>query len=125
MKSVCLSLEDSNMKNLHKKISFLPILIVWYWLFCAVFLSKTEFYSDNFEVLDKIDTLTVMVSVLHFIFFNQYYNAFKLNYLKCIYFIILINFMYFYIDEKTYYLIYYLVTSTFIIAPIWKTQTLK
>jgi hypothetical protein len=114
------------MNRAHKIISKLPVLIVWYWLFCAIFLVDTDFYKQNFKLLDVIDSVIVILTGLHFLFFRKNYTVCAKVYFQCVYVIIILNFCYFYLNEYLYYFFYYSIILTYIFVALWKTKsTLK
>lgn len=110
------------MDKLHKIIIKLPIFTVWYWLFCAIFLVDTDFYINNFKVLDSLDTICVYLMGAHFLFFRRKYTRCPKLYLQCIYIIVLLNFIYEYLNQNTYYILYYAITLTYILLSFWRTQ---
>jgi hypothetical protein len=111
------------MPRVHKIISKLPVLIVWYWLFCAIFLTETKFYKENFKMLDAIDSVIVILTGLHFIFFRKIYSICEKVYFQCVYVIVILNFSYFYINEYLYYYFYYSIILTYIFVALWKTKS--
>lgn len=100
----------------------MPICIVWCWLFCVLFFVKTEFYVNNFVILDTIDTVLVGFCGSHFVFFHFLYTRISKIYLSCIYSIIILNFLYIYLTDEFYYFMYYSVILTYILLPFWKKK---
>jgi len=110
------------MRKIHKIMLIMPVIIVWYWLFCVLFFVKTVFYANNFEVLDTIDTFLVGLCGTHFIFFYFIYNRISKIYLSCIYSIVILNFLYIYLTNEIYYFFYYSIIITYILLPLWKKK---
>jgi hypothetical protein len=108
------------MKELHKITSNLPILIVFYWLFCALFLIDCEYYRINFNLFDNIDTIIVSFSLIHFLLYYNTYNFNKRAFIISIVMIICLNFCYFVMDENSYYFLFFIFLFTPIIITIWK-----
>jgi len=110
------------MRMIHKIMLLLPIFLVWHSLFCVFFLVKTEFYINNFETLDVIDTILVGMCGSHFIFFHFIYTRISKIYLSCIYSIVILNFLYIYLTNEVYYFLYYSIIITYILLPFWKKK---
>lgn len=113
------------MELLHKIIIKLPIFTVWYWLFCAIFLIETDFYFMYFTILDTLDSIFVFLIGAHFLFFRKKYTKCSKLYLQCMYLIVILNFLYNYLNENTYYFAYYATIITYIILSFWKKQPQK
>lgn len=96
------------MNILHKLTSNLPIIIVIDWLICALFFTHSEFYNNNFEVLDKIDTVITYFCLMHFFVYPNYYNNEKRLFILTIFIIITLNFFYLEIEPTgLYYFLYF------------------
>jgi len=61
------------MKKIKAIMFNLPIVIICYWFLC-IFLTTTVFYSNNYELLNKIDSIIVFISITHFAFHNAKYK---------------------------------------------------
>ena len=110
------------LKNIHETISFMPFVIIGYWLFCALFLVKFDFYADYFELFDLIDTIIVSISLLHFLFLYTHYSKKKKKFLICIVLVICLNFCYLSINIQAYYFIYYCLIFATILDTLWKRE---
>lgn len=96
------------MKHLHKSISNLPIIIIIDWLICALFFTHSEFYNNNFDFLDKIDTIITYFCLMHFFLFSSYYDKIKKIFILTIFTIIILNFFYLEIEATgLYYFLYF------------------
>jgi len=103
------------MKFLHKIISNFPIVIWVNWLFCFLFFTNLSFYKNNYELFDKIDTIIVYFSMMHFCIFINYYSRIKRMFILSIFMIIILNFIY--LDKQSTN-IYYFLYITFILTPL-------
>lgn len=110
------------LKNVHEKISCIPFVIIGYWLFCILFLTKCDFYVKYFRLFDLIDTLIVTISILHFIFKFAYYDKIKRIFLTGIVFIVCLSLCYSLINIEAYYFIYLCILFATIIDAIWKIK---
>jgi len=111
------------MNKIHKIISNLPYVIIFYWLFCALFLIDLEFYKINFELFDYIDTIIVCFTLVHFLLFYNLYSYDKKKFIVSIVMIISLNFCYFVLNESSYYFLFFVFLFTPIIITIWKKMT--
>ena len=100
----------------------MPIILIWLELFCVLFLVKTNFYANNFETINIIDTFLVGACGTHFIFFHFLYTRISKIYLSCIYSIVILNFLYIYLTDEIYYFLYYSIILTYILLPFWKKK---
>lgn len=100
----------------------MPIALIWCELFCVFFLVKTEFYKNNFEIIDIIDTFLVGACGTHFLFFHFLYTKIPKIYLSCIYSLVILNFLYIYLTDGIYYFVYYSLILTFTFLPFWKKK---
>lgn len=97
-----------------KSINNLPYLIFLWWVF-MFFLTDTDFYRNNFHVINFIDLPFIAFSLSHFIFHNKKYKLKKAIFVYCIVLVLILQNCYNYIDENTYYAIY----STILILTIY------
>ena len=108
------------MKYLHKIISNIPIIICIDWLFCALFFTHYDFYNKNFEILDKIDTIIIYFSLMHFFIFTKFYNNSKKKFILTIFVIIILNLFYKSINEiGIYYYLYLALILMPFISFLW------
>ena len=110
------------MKFLHKSISNLPITIVIQWLICALFFTKSEFYYDNFELLDKIDTYVVYFSLMHFMFFFGKYSTDKKIFASAVILSVILRFVSDFLNEEIYYFLYYSIVLMPLIVCAWRAK---
>jgi len=110
------------MKFLHKSISNLPIIIVIWWLICALLFTKSEFYYDHFELLDKIDTYVVYFSLMHFMFFIGKYSTDKKIFASAIFLSIILRLVSDFLNEEVYYFLYYSIVLMPLIVCAWRAK---
>lgn len=110
------------MKFLHKSISNLPIIIVINWLICALFFTKSDFYFDHFELLDKIDTYVVYFSLMHFMFLFKHYSLTKRIFVSALILSIILRFVSDFLNEEVYYFLYYSIVLMPLIVCAWRAK---
>lgn len=101
--------------NINKIISKLPILLVGNSIFVFLFLKNTEFYAEHYYTLDKIDSVLVLISLIHCFFFSKVYSSIEINFILCILAIVFLTFFYYFINEDIYYYLYILIITITII----------
>lgn len=94
---------------LHKLMTKLPILLVGNSVLILLFIKNTQFYQNYYFELDKIDTVLVSMSLLHFFFYSKKYNKIEINFVLCILSIIFLTLAYYFINEQIYYYLYILI----------------
>jgi hypothetical protein len=113
------------MINLHKSLSNLPIIIVINWAFCALFFTNSEFYRENFEFLDLVDTILVFSSLIHFVWVSKIYDNNRKNFIFTIISALTLNANYEKINTEAYYYIYFAIILMPFIAHIWSLREKK
>lgn len=104
-------------------MTYIPILLIWEYLFLFL-IRNTNWYAENQSTLDNIDTILVLVAIIHFLAQIEIYNKLKITYFFCLFLIIQLQLAYYYIPEDIYFLLYLLI----ILAPVllaikkWLTQ---
>lgn len=110
------------MINLHKSLSNLPIIIVINWAICALFFTKSEFYINNFDFLDNLETVFVCICLTHFLWFSKIYNKEKKYFIFTIIYGIILRVSYSKLEVEAYYFIYYLIVLMPFIAVLWNLK---
>jgi hypothetical protein len=83
----------------------LPYFIFLWWVF-IFFLVDTEFYSNNFEIINLVDIPFIVFSLSHFTFNMQKYSIKKVIFVICIVCVLILQLLYKYISNDSYYFIY-------------------
>jgi hypothetical protein len=113
------------MINLHKSLTHLPIIIVINWAVCALFFTNSEFYIDNFDFLDLLDTVLVFSSLIHFVWVSKIYNNNRKNFIFTIISVLTLNANYEKINTEAYYYIYFAIILMPFIAYLWSLKEKK
>ena len=103
-----------------KCIYNLPYLIFLWWVF-IFFLTNTDFYINNFHIINLIDIPFIIFSLVHFAFHSKNYTQKKAIFVYCILSVLILQVIYNYIDQITYYAIY----STILITTIYASINIK
>lgn len=98
------------LRKINTVITYIPILLVWEYLFLFL-ISTTDWYENNQQFLDDIDNYIVGFSIIHFLSFIEIYSKNKIRYFFCLFLIIQLQLVYYYIPESTYYFIYLLIIA--------------
>ena len=100
------------MKKVNKIVGFIPSVILLYWIAILLFFVDTEFYHNNYFKFDLIDTIIVSLSFIHAFFYWKLYPIFSKNSVRAIIAIVVITFIYPYINKDFYYFLYFWVMIT-------------
>jgi hypothetical protein len=107
------------MDVLHKIFSRMPFFIVINWAFCYLFLVDNNFYAKNFDLINKIDSCLVLLSLIHFFFFDKFYKKSAKFFVLCIFLIIQLTFLQLFINPDIYYFLYFIIISSTIFAYVF------
>ncbi len=106
------------MNKVNKIVSFLPIVIILYWLSSLVFFVDSEFYNKNFFELNLIDTIVTALSLVHAFFYWWDYKKVSKYCVRAIITLILVTFLHEYVNQNFYYFLYYWVIVTTVFESI-------
>jgi hypothetical protein len=96
---------------INKWLTNLPQAIVL-WLGFLLLIYHSDFYYNNYVLINKIDTFVVGLSILHFLIFSKHYKPEKIAYIVCIFVLLLLELYYDFLGENLYYKIYITTIST-------------
>jgi len=113
------------MINLHKSLSNLPIIIVINWAICALFFTHSEFYFNNFELLDNLDTIIVYLSLMHFLWMPKIYSKEKKYFIFTIISSIILRISFEKLLTEVYYYLYFSIILMPFIIILWKMKEKK
>lgn len=102
-------------QKVNRLFTFIPMLLVWEYLFLFL-IRNTDWYAEKVKIIDDIDSIIVIISMLHFLCLIELYSKLQIKYCLSIFLIIQLQFLYYFIPENIYYLIYLLLIFYPIIA---------
>lgn len=102
----------------------LPYFIFLWWVF-IFFLVDTEFYLNNFEIINLVDIPFIIFSITHFTFNIQKYSIKKVIFVICIISVLSLQLLYKHISNDMYYFIYSTLILLTIYAQIFITDGTK
>lgn len=106
------------MKKINYILSGLPILIVLNWVVCLLFFKGHTFYKTEFFDLDFIDTIVAGISFVHAFFYFNYYSKIAKFCIQAMIAIILLTFIYPFINQDFYYFLYFFIIVNAVLASI-------
>ena len=106
------------MKKINYILSGLPILIVFNWVVCLLFFKGHTFYKTEFFKLEIIDTAVTALALLHSLFNFELYSKISKNCVRAIIAIVLLTFIYPYINQDFYYFLYFFIIVQTVILSI-------
>lgn len=99
-------------------LSGLPILIVLNWVVCLLFFKNEPFYTEHYFKLELIDTSVTAFALIHALFNFEHYSKISKNCVRAIIAIVLLTFIYPYINQDFYYFLYFFIIVQTVILSI-------
>lgn len=104
------------LSKINKTITYIPILIVWEYLFLFIF-RYSEWYASSAKDIDNFDNFLVAFCLIHFLAFTELYSKLQIIYFFSIFLLVQLQLAYYFMPENIYYTLYLLILS----APIIRT----